>query len=287
MELIVYPGIGDISWLISKLSTTGKEFDLVIAEDNKMHRALPLVDMVPCIHSARYGGRDIYKLLYGAGNHTFADYMQADSEGKQLCMSANKWLEDGNRLEGYLDDLDTDYHYQINIDVEDNYWASNLLYTHTPTLAIYTSSIGGISSWSAWSALEWTDFLSHVRNSYPNTLFVLLGAKWDQDMRRDLCRLFDDERFDYIDLLGKTTLGRALAIIKHVSYFVGYASGLTILSDVLDKPTTMLYPKHLTKLANAWPDPANLASGKHTGILWQRPIDVFNKIKPQLEKYLG
>lgn len=287
MELVVHPGIGDISWVVSKLSTTGQQYDLVIAKDNKTRRAMPLVEMMPCIRSARYGGLEIYEMLARAGNAKWEEFVQAGEEGKTLYLTANKWLEKGNRLEGFLPDLDTDFHYPIHIPPADTAWAQSAVDPYPRTMGIYTSSWGGIVNWAGWTELEWLEFIRLVREHWTHTTFFLIGARWDMDMRLPMLKGLERERIDYVDLIGKTSLSRAAALIQQLDYFAGYASGLTVLADVVRKPCLMLYPDHLSQLMGAWPDPVHLADGTHQGHLWDRPLRVVRKIAPQLDKYLG
>ena len=286
MRLIVHPGIGDISWVLSKLSTTGRKFDLVIAEDKKTQRSMPLVDMVDCVNSATYGGFDIYYYLSKAGNAMFTEYEQAQKEGKTLYMTANNWVEKGKRLEGYLPDLDTDFHYTLHTEDDDD-WAEEIVSRYPSTFGIYTCSIPGIESWKAWSHFEWVDFIRQVNWDFPDTVFFLLGAKWDQDMRFPVVRYLKEFDIPYVDLIGRTTLPRVTALLKRLDYFAGYASGLTILSNVVNKPVAMLYPRYLTKLMDSWPCPVSLADGSYQGLVWDRPLTIYNKLKPYIERYVG
>jgi hypothetical protein len=286
MRLIVHPGIGDLSWVISKLSTTGRMFDLVIAEDHKTRRSMPLVDMVPCINSAVYGGHEVYGPLSKCGNATFADYLEAERAGVDLYMTANNWLENGKRLEGFLPDLATDFHYTLNIPDKDRQWAVDQVSQSPRAFGIYTSAQGGIDTWRAWSVREWAEFVYQVYCEFPDTVFYLLGARWDMDMRLPMLHALDDLRVSYVDFIGRTSLPRAVALLHCLDYFAGFASGLTILADVVNRPVCMLYPDHLTKLMHSWPDPANLANGIHQAVVWDRPLLVFNKILPQLHRWL-
>ena len=285
IELVVHPGIGDLSWIFSKLSTTGEKFDLVIAEDLKTQRAMPLVEMVECINSARYGGHSEYYPLAKCGNSTFADYKKAGKEGKKLYMTANNWLEKGKRLEGYLPDLETDFHYKLDTSPQDD-WAAEKLAGHRRLMGIYTSGAEGIKVWNGWSHLEWTDFIRQVDWQFPYTTFVFLGAQWDMDMREPMLKMMEEYRIDYLDFIGKTDLIRATAIIKQLDYFAGYASGLTILANVVRTPVLMLYPNHLVKLINSWPSVESMIDGTYQGHTWQRPYEIFERIKSILKDYV-
>ena len=286
MELMVHPGIGDISWLLSKLSTVGEDFDLLIAEDLKTRRSLPLKDMVPFIRSAGYGGQEFYYVLSQCGNSLFSEYREAEAKGKRLFMTVNNWLEKGNRIEGFLPDLDTDYHYPISGSKEEVDFAEETVSRH-PAIGIYTSSFGGIHNWRAWSPFEWLEFMTYVKKEIPEATFYLIGAEWDLDIRDEICRGMQHYKLDYVDLYGRTTLGEALEIIRRLDYFAGFASGLTILADVVNTPTLMLYPNYLRPMMDAWPDPMSLATGTHKGLVWDRPISIFSATKHLVKKALA
>jgi ADP-heptose:LPS heptosyltransferase len=99
--------------------------------------------------------------------------------------------------------------------------------------------------------------------------------------------VLDYERIPYVDMIGKTSLAQAVALIKNMDYFAGFASGMTILADVVYQPCLMLYPLHLQKMMYTWPDPMHLANGFHQAHVWDRPSNVYAKIRKHLERFLG
>lgn len=287
ITLHVHPGIGDISWVLSKLATTGEMFDLVIALDKKTSRSLPLAGLVPFINSVRQGTMEDYYVLSQVGNAKWSDYMDAREKGQELYITANPWLEKGNRLEGYLPDLDTDFHYPIRGTVDEVAWAESKLVPCAKHFAIYVSAKGGIDAWSGWYEYEWAEFIRFVHNTFPGTAFYLIGAGWDRDMQAAVNRILDIEGVEYVDTVGKTSLGKAVELIRRMDYFAGFASGMTILADVMKKPVLMLYPDYLADLMYSWPCPVSMATGSYIGMAWRRPIEVFTAVRDKLETYLG
>ncbi len=286
MKITTHPGIGDISWIYSKLVNADTDFDLVIAEDEKTKRALPLTDLLPKVRSAEYGSMSDYLPLSKCENALFADYQAAESAGKRLFVSANNYLETGQRLEGYLPDLETDFHYPINTSADDQARAATLLPSNNVYFGIYTSSSEGARNWNGWSAHEWTDFIRRIKQAHPHVVFVLIGAGWDRDLSRELAQILISDRIYHVNLTGKTSLGVSIECLKRLSYFAGYASGMGILSNVLNMPQLMLYPNHLKKLMHAWPCPYTLANGQHHCMTWGRPVDAFKLIEHRLNDFL-
>lgn len=288
MQITVHPGIGDISWVLSKISTTGEKFDLVIANDRKTRRAMPLIGLVDCVRTAQYSTRNgDYKLLAGCGNAYWADYVEAGALGRRLYVTANTWLEHSNRLEGFLPDLDTDFHYKLNTTEQDARWAEAAITGTCKTMGVYISASRGIQAWEAWGAYEWAEFITKVRWKYPHTTFVLFGASWDQDMRQPIRDLLDAARIDYRDFIGHSTLGQSIELLKRLDYHAGFASGMQVLANVVYKPCLMLYPEHLDGLRNSWACPVSIANGDYVGLVWDRPGTIMKRVKRQLDKYLG
>ncbi|NIW43643.1 MAG: hypothetical protein GWN14_02180 [candidate division Zixibacteria bacterium] len=286
MQIITHPGIGDVSWIYSKLVNCGEDLDLIIAEDKKTSRALPFVDLLPKVSSAEYGTMGDYIPLSECGNAYFQEYKIAEDLGMDLFVSANNYLEEGNRLEGYLPDLETDFHYPINTSDQDRERARILL-PGGVYLGIYTSSQGGADSWSGWGVHEWSDYVSRVRREFPHVMFVIMGAKWDTDLSDALSRSMNSMGVEHINLCGKTPMGVAVECLKRLNYFIGFASGMGILSNVLSKPQVMLYPHHLRDLMHSWPCPVSLANGSHQGVIWDRPITIYRKTHNYMKHYLN
>lgn len=285
LEITVHPGIGDISWVYSKLVSCGRPLRLRIAEDRKTKRSLPYVDLLPNVESAEYGDMGDYIPLSKSWNAYYGEFMEAEAEGKELMISANNWLEKGNRLEGYMPDLETDFHYEITTSPRDLDDAVHML-PAGKKVGIYTSSMGGAVGWNGWEREEWTDFGRRLHKDYPGVTVVLMGAKWDIDLSGLVAGGLAHYGVPYVNLCGRTPMPLAVEILKQLDWFVGFASGMGVLSNVLWKPCCMLYPDHLVKLMDAWPCPVTLATGYYKGLLWQRPADVLRECRPDLDRFL-
>lgn len=284
LEINTHPGIGDVSWIYSKLVNCEQPLKLKIAEDKKTKRALPFVGLLPQIQAAEYGDLGDYLPLSKCGNAYFAEYLEAQKLGLDLYVSANNYLETGARLEGYMPDLPTSFHYEIITKETDHEQAQRLLPKGHVYFGIYTSSQQGAVNWNGWQQEEWMDFAKRLYRQFPEITLVILGAKWDMDLSCAVSSGLHAAGIPHVNLVGKTDMGSAVEVLKRLTYFVGYASGMGILGNVLQKPGLMLYPNHLEKLMHAWPCPISLGLNRHIGMLWERPVKVLARCKPILKE---
>lgn len=285
LEITTHPGIGDVSWIYSKLANCGRPLKLRIAEDKKTKRALPFAGILPFVSDADYGNVEDYFPLSKCENAFFSDYLKAEKEGKRLFVSANNHLEAGKRLEEYLPDLPTSFHYEINTSPKDAETAQRLLPSGN-VVGIYTSSEGGAKNWRGWHEGEWLDFCQRIRRETGASI-AILGAGWDTDLSDKTANLLATSGIPHVNLCGQTPMGVAVEVLKRLNYFVGFASGMGILGNVVGKPGLMFYPEHLSKLMTAWPCPVSLGTGRHIGMLWNRPLNVWERCQAQIKNAMN
>ena len=278
LHLHVHPGIGDLAWLYAKFSSLDRPLHLTVAED-KTGRSMPFLDLLPNVIMADYGTQQLdYEYLNLCWNTTYERLLEEEEKGSKLYLSCNNWLDNGNRLEEWIPDLPTDFHFDIPIPQES---LSNSLYALPPGgcyIGIHTASIGAADAWNAWGVGEWLGFIQRIHRDFANPVFVLMGAKWDTPMVRQLeMALKPFKQIRYVNLSGRTVLSDAIAIIRRCRYFVGFASGMAILSTILGIPTLMLYPGHLDKLMYSWPPTHSIGMGSYIGLPWGRIADVYQR----------
>jgi hypothetical protein len=286
LHLHVHPGIGDFAWLYCKFSRLDRPLYLTIAEDDS-GRSMPFVQMLPNVARVDYGnGKLDYEYLKKCWNGTYAEILEAESKGSKIYASCNNWLDNGRRLEEWLPDLPTDFHFDIPLSADDYNLAERLLPPGAMYFCIHTASLGGVASWDGWGPGEWLDFANAVHLVYPHVVFVLIGAKWDKDLNSQLRPLMLNLKLPIINLVGMLPLSVSLAVIQRCRYMVGFASGMTILAEIMRIPVLMLYPNHLDLLRYSWPSPQSIASRAYTGELWCRPKSAYRKIITVLEQAL-
>ena len=268
LNIRVPAGIGDISWVYSKFADIGEELNIYISKDEPQ-RSLDFVRLLPNVRQAQYAKENFHQIV----DHCI-DPLTPKKEVLDWCrkwitnVSANRWLEAGNRLEDFLPELPTNLHYKINHTSQDKIWADHILSGIKYPIGIYTSNIHAISCWNGWRYDTWKEFIISFLYNFPQATFIFLGAKWDEAFTKDLISLIPD--MPHINLSGQTTTSQCIEIIRRLKYFIAFPSGLPILANVLCTPVTMFYPLHLEKIINTWPDPTSIQNGDYKGCIFPR-----------------
>jgi ADP-heptose:LPS heptosyltransferase len=270
MTLKVCPGIGDNIWLFMKLINSGMKFDFHI-QDGNPRRSLPIFDMLPqLVNTAEYveikGG---YKAIK-AGNVARRGKLFADIPNREHFLSANEHLENGWKIENFLPDLKTSY--RLLYDLKG---AQSGLQPFKKYIGIYGSSYSTARAWGFWQADKWAELCKMIYKHNPEYRFVIIGADFDTDMNTELCNILLAANIPYINKTGRS-LQETAAIIKDLHYFFAFPSGLPILAHTMDIPLTMFYPKHLSKMMNAWARPEYIESGFYKGCQFCEPDKIFD-----------
>jgi ADP-heptose:LPS heptosyltransferase len=199
----------------------------------------------------------------------------------------NWFLESGRELASYIPDLETNYHYALNLpDILDKkVFGENLvekLSNNGKWIGISCASYRGSVSWKTWNLNHWlalADYL--ISDGYK---LCLLGGKWD-----DLTDSLADQlpRENVLNLVGKTDFGEACSVHKLLPFYIGFSSGLGIIRTVLDLPTLMLWPCNESinqqALSMSWADPKDIESKKYIARAYMEPRVIFNVFKTQSE----
>jgi hypothetical protein len=286
LKMTVHPGVGDLSWLLSKFLNCGRPLHLTVCED-ATRRSKPFLDLFPSIVSGYGTGQLAYERLRLCWNGTYAEVLDAESKGFDIYLSCNNWLDSGNRLEEWFPDLPADFHYDIPLPPEAIATSGELLPPGAMYIGIHTASLGGMRAWDGWGPGEWMDFIREVHADYPYVVFVLLGARWDSDMKEQLAPMLERFGVPVVDIVGQTALPVSLAVIRRCRYMVGFASGMSILANVMRVPVLMLYPAHLRELMNAWPSLESIATGSYAGMVWPRPKTAYRRVSMTIQRALG
>ena len=287
-KIVVPAGIGDFSWLWSKFSTISDAKWEVYVPDSYPQRTKQFVDLLPNAKGLLgiQSYRDIIVWGNAKGASTWEQTVRNFGENEFIYIQCNEHLGQGRRLEEWMPDLKTDFHYKFNFDVNNGRYFSGLLYTG-PLMGIHMASIKGIRAWKAWMPEYWNAFLHLVHKDFPDVTFVLLGGTWDIDTASEVIGLAGED-FPIRDLTGKTSVSDVIKILNEIDYYVGYSSGLGVLANVLGKPSTTLWPVHQAELIYSWPDPVTVADRNYMGFVYDAPERIYNRIKPKLkEVYYG
>ena len=273
-------GIGDISWVISKVVNSDEwknhKVGFQIA-DGWPFRAKPYLDMIGVESSYgqfRYEDIITFELLHPY--KTWKDVCQS-CFGTYL-MEPNMHLEEGRPLSTYLPDLPTDYHYPLNIpDISSKPYYKAL--TSDSYIGISAASYRGASAWKTWEMEQWIALCHMVLPKYK---ICLMGGSWD-----DLTRSLESElpEDSVLNLVGRTSFPEACAVHKLLPFYIGFSSGLGIIRSVMSLPTFMLWPEHQQPLSTSWADPADIESSRYIAFPYVQPKTIHRLFKQQEEQH--
>lgn len=286
LPVTVATGIGDISWIYSKLVGLDRPLDITIMNDPLYSRAISYVRTLPNVHSVQYADiENSDDLIKSSWNGTYEDLKKKEESGERIVMVANNWINDGQRLEGYYPDLATDFHYEMVTTPEHKEAAKNLLPHNVGYMGIVTGSVDGNKLWKGWYPDEWSDFIKKVKAEFPEIVFVLIGAPYDMDYHDLLVPKL--EGINYIDLVGKTPdMGVTIEVLRRLHYQIGFCNGLGMLANVLNKGVSLFYPRTLEKAMYSWPCPVSIGTKDYQAFMWDNPDKVFSDIQCKIDHFL-
>lgn len=266
----VAPGIGDFSWLYSKLSTLKVPLAIQACSGGPVRMA-PFADILPWVQHTSYSKLDFSTLRRRAlpSGTTKAQLLEY-FPNKLVNLEINTHLEGGNRIEKWMPELGTDYHYDITI-TDDRYEQALEVMPYKGYICIFASGISQIRNWKGWDERAWLAFMLDFRKRIADMPFVLIGAEWDKELGARIESRAKQHKIPFTNLTGMLHIGASLYIIKSSEYFVSFPSGLGILSDVLDHPATMFYSTALINMPGAYADPKNIESGQFNELLFCPP----------------
>jgi len=282
-------GVGDCSWAVSKLINAPEwpEMEFEIA-DGWPYRTLPYFEMLG--KKATYGQfryDDIIAFEYYNRYSTWKD-IRSKGYGCYL-IQPNQHLEAGKPLKDYLPDLDTSYHYPLNIpDLKQSKFYKryfSILEDYPYWVGISAASYRGSKAWSTWELEPWAKLC--MRLLADGYHIVLLGGRWD-DLTDELEAYLPYENTtngEVLNLVGKTTFPEACAVHKLCKFYIGFSSGLGIIRTVMGLPTIMLWPDHQQLLSTSWADPEDLENKKYIALPYTTPDDVYRTFSIQAGKY--
>ena len=273
LRVHTHAGIGDISWIYSKLVTLERPLDMIYYVTPGMaatpigRRCIPLLKMLPYVNSYRIS-TVVNKLIQA---HNPVSKHEIDEANEIFCM-ANSHLECGNRIETFIPDVSINHHYPINISEADKQYAEVLTKELPDYCLLYTSSVNGNKHWGGWGPAQWAALVYHYRMLIADKPSVLVGTEWDLDMARRL------QIPNMQVVVGHTSLGTTLELIRRSTHFMAFPSGLAIMACQLHKPVLMLHPRQLRGLHNSWAPMDMIADHSFIPMTWTNPIAIAEHI---------
>lgn len=280
LKLIAPAGIGDISWVYSKLTTLDRRVGLAYA-DWPPRRSQPLVRLLPNVEDLGY----VSWPNYPKRSISYETDLSTLNDGEYY-IQCNIGLEEGRRIETMFPHQQTDYHYRLNIPalstIEGRTIIDSIDGSHR--IGLYASAY---YSENYWSLQQWYEFIAKVRDEFPDAAFYIVGTTWD-NLTYDLYKRLRLENWNVASCCGAQDLGVTLSLIAELDYFFAYPSGLGIMADVLNVPSMMWYwAMHGDSFLNTYADPVNVASGKHINILSGPVEESFNHFMEKGAQFLA
>jgi len=247
-KILVPSGIGDFSWIWSKLSTTGDQYhvEYIGGVPDRMSAFLKLL---PKDRILSFKSNDNYitkwsdkgELVcfsrFGSGLPEIPKMQRySDLRGGQLMfVEANTHLERGNRIEGWLGDeiSGTKLHYKITgllgRCVKGDYFIVNF------------SSYGTKKAWGYYEVPVAADLVEFIAMQTGWTPFFV-GGEYD-DFTRDIHVEVIDRGIKAVSLVGRTpSLIDVIALIQQSNLYFGACSGLMVISNIFCVPVCTYYP---------------------------------------------
>jgi len=277
LKFIVPPGIGDISWIYSKLVSLGRPLGFVVPRSNH-DRAVSYLGLLPGVAHAEYAPlANPAKMRGGKAQANWTlEQLTVEAARRALPIEMNTWLEAGNRIEGFLPELPTEHHYQIGIPPQDLRKAQRAIGAWGRFVCLYCANRSTVKRWGGWTAEQWGVLAGLLWREFELDGFALLGAGWDRPFADEVLALIGQP---VLDLVGALPIGATLEVVRRALYLVAFPSGIPILAAVMRRPVLMFYPPHLEAMQNAWADPEMIHSGAYKAMQFCPPGHAFAWIR--------
>lgn len=244
---VVHGGIGDFSWVYSKLSNLSYPLFVEVSNElpSRPKRIGDFLNHLPKVLGWRYsdeffaGGKNTWI----PAAHPAAFYGKSWKESKvplnrPFKIEANRFLEDGHNLSRWLPDLPTNYHYDITQPAASSY----------PVDA--RSVILHFTGWQDISDDLWCNAVAVLKDVA--SVHMVTGSYDGRtaSLRAKLVKQFPNLNW-CIDALWKDLF----KLLAGCRFCIGHASGITILANVLRIPGACYNPANLPNLRGTWSDP--------------------------------
>lgn len=273
----VCAGIGDSIWLFQKLANANEKFHFQIP-DGSPQRGKPLFDLLPHIAaSAEY----VPGLSYTKVDKENAQARKRnwrDIKDREISLTANRHLENGNRIEEFLPDLATSFRMGYATSDKDAILAGKLLYDKSKRyIGIYTTAYSNARNAGGWIMLQWFKLIRLLHTKNRDLCFVIIGASYDVGITEELVKELNMAGIMNINTTGQP-LPVVIELLKRFSYFVGFPSGLSIINETLGKDGVMFYTEKDKGIINTWAEPGRIKAGYIKECLFCEPAAIYDWI---------
>jgi len=236
----------------------------VWSENQKTERSEGYVRTLPFV---KWGGYFRAEKHVAVGQQVFVHgkpWIMDNWNGFDLFVAFNAPLGWGTHISKIVPRWDINWDYPMQLDLEDARYARQFSEDHKPFVMV---SFFGHSFYQGWlkrfTSKDIRNLLGRLRERYT---VVLTGREWDTFMSAH--RGPGD-----VDLVGKTSMGQLLALMKEARAFVGHAAGNGMLAQHLNCPTFMLWDMQQwhAHFATNWVSPNKLADCTYRALDIRKP----------------
>lgn len=279
-KITVPPGLGDFCWLAQKLINSSEKFHVVMP-DGTPQRGHQLLELMPdLIVSHEYRPKLSYaKISKENIQNTKKKWSQIKET--EFFLSANEHLEAHRRIEDFLPDLPTTYRLDYATTDKDAETAAKLLYDGSKRyIGIYTSAYSNARNAGGWDMGNWLKLIKLIHAKNRDICFVLIGARYDVGITEDLEIELRRNFIPFENTTGQP-LGVVIEMLKRLSYFIGFPSGLSIINETLGKDGVMFYMKKDVGIINSWAGKGRIEAGNIKECLFCSPDQIFDWIRSE------
>lgn len=264
-KILVAPGSGDIHWVMLKMesfikSRFGDEVPeiWVWSQAKSTDRSQGYVERIPFVKWGGYFDATAHRSM---GDQVFVrgkPWALKNWEGFDYFLAFNAPLGRGESLESLIPECDVNWNYELKLTDDDRKYGLDFLLKHGAYVPVSFFGHGFYKGWiQKFTVHQIHDLLDELRNR--GLTVVLTGAKWDVPWMRQL------DTFAHVNLVGETTMGQLLGLMRQGEAFVGFAAGNGMLAQHLGTKTFMLWhPRQWTpEFMTNWVDPKKVGSVYH------------------------
>lgn len=256
--------MGDIHWVALKLESwlerRGiKNPEVWIWDFDGRPRSIDFVDRIPFVKKGGYhnapqtAGKNVFNRLYMSLNPTDS---QADVLGFDALIGTNGNMRNGVPFSSIMEGAAINYDYGPVLTMEDIEFGLHVRKSG-PYFVLCFSNFGMFEhSWCKVMTPEIVQgMLARLKTAFPNHRFIFTGLKWDEPYTRMIANDGDHS------LLGKTSTGQLLGLMKMSDGFLGWCGGNSIVGQHLGVPTVVWWSKKYFRRHDrtGWEHPA----GRH------------------------
>lgn len=262
MKLLLAPGLGDIHWVLLKMEDfiqrhcAGEVPEIWIWDFDGRQRSEGLIERVPFVKKGGYWSQStakyekMFRDLYLHGNRDI-EWSFAGEFDAFICPNGS--ISNGMPWQNVLHEYATNWSYPVTETNEDALEAEKIAEKLGPLILTGFSNFGMFHR--SWAAHLPPDRCANILRRIPATV-VLTGSQWDQQYCNQLSGV------NIVNLVGKTSVGVFLSLLRRCRGMIGWCGGNTILSTHLGTPTACIWSKFFPAqgFRTNWVEPARVGT---------------------------